>query len=108
MIDISAKTAGRRLRSQNYYSFTMRAEENLEEKEKQQCVQQGTPQVERNLEKKVAEPRIQIGYFPINISRYSPMRQKSTAVVLMEAKCASAERGACNDPKYVCRNPSPL
>ena len=47
--------------------------------------------MEGNLEK-VAEPRLQIGYFPINISRYSRMRQKSTAAVLMEAKCAFAER----------------
>ena len=35
VIDISAKTAGRRLRSHDYYSFTMRVEENLEEKDKQ-------------------------------------------------------------------------
>ena len=37
-IDISAKTAGRRLRSQDYYSFTMQVEESLL-KDKQQRVQ---------------------------------------------------------------------
>ena len=93
-IDISAKTAGRRLRSQDYYSFTMRVEENLEEKDKQQRVQwcKERRRWKEIWRKKVAEPRLRIGYFPINISRYSPMRQKSTAAVLTEAKCAFAER----------------
>ena len=38
-MDISAKTAGRCLRSQNYYSFTMQVEGNLEEKDKHQNMQ---------------------------------------------------------------------
>ena len=38
-IDISAKTSGRHLRSHDYCSFTIRVEENIEEKDKQQHVQ---------------------------------------------------------------------
>ena len=93
-IDISAKTAGRRLRSQDYYSFTMRVEENLGEKDKRQRVQwcKERRRWKETWRKKVAEPRLEIGYFSIDISKYSRTRQKSTAAVLMEAKCAFVER----------------
>ena len=69
----------------------MRVEKNLEEKDKRQHVQwcKERRRWKETWKKKVAEPRLQIGYF---ISRYSPMRQKSTAAVLMEAKCALVER----------------
>ena len=72
----------------------MRVEGNLEEKDKQQHVQwcKERRRWGEIWKKKVPEPRLRIGYFPINISRYSRLRQKSTAAVLMEAKCAFVER----------------